>query len=140
MRSLRWMQNMEQFATAIYRAQTSAFTDKGTIDRLRAAAANEQEHADDLASCLGRLGVGPSRLGPLFRVAGTSLGVFTTFLGKALLLKANVRVEKRAIRDYGQYLQRVAFDGETVDLLHRIIEDEKRHVATWQSCIRGLKG
>ena len=44
------------------------------------------------------------------------------------------------MRDYGHYLQRVAFNGETVDLPCRIIEDEERHVATWKSCIESLKG
>jgi len=133
------MQNMEQFATAVYRAQMSAFIDKGTLDRLRAATANEQQHADDLSARLGKLGGRSSRLGLLFRIAGTLLGAVTTLPGKALLFKADIRVEKRAIRDYGQYLEKVGFDTETVELLHRIIEDEKRHVATWQSSVERLK-
>ena len=140
MRSLRWMQNMERFATDNYRAQTRAFTDKESADKLRAATANERQHADDLTACLERLGGGPSPLGPLFRMTGTLLGVITTLLGKTLLFKGDVWIEKRAIRDYGRYLERVGFDGETVDMLRRIIEDEKRHVATWQSCIGNLKG
>ena len=134
------MQNMERFATDLYQAQTSSFTDKESADKLRAATANERQHADDLAACLERLGGGPSPLGPLFRMAGASLGVITTLLGKVLLFKGNVWIEERAIKDYERYLQRVEFDGETVDLLHRIIEDEKRHVATWKSCIGRLKG
>ena len=46
LRSLQWMQNMERFATRIYRTQTRAFADKESMDKLRAAIANEQEHAD----------------------------------------------------------------------------------------------
>ena len=89
-RSLRMMQNTERFATDGYQAQTRAFTDKESADKLRAATANGRQHADDLVTCLGRLDGGPSLLGPLFRIAGGSPGVVTTLPGKVLLFKGNV--------------------------------------------------
>ena len=140
LRSLQLMQNMERFATRIYRTQTRAFADKESRDKLRAAIANEQEHADSLAACLERLGGRISPLGFLFPIAGAFLGFITTLMGKALLFKAAVWIEERAVKDYGLYLERVKFDSETVDLLQRIIEDEKRHIVTWQSCLEALKG
>ena len=140
MRSLRMMQNMERFATRIYQTQTRAFTDKESMDKLRAAIANEQEHADSLDACLERLGGRTSPLGFLFPIAGSLVGFITTLMGKALLFKAAVWIEERAVKDYVLYLERVKFDGETVNLLQRIIEDEKRHIATWQICLEALKG
>ncbi len=139
-RSLRWMQNMERLATQLYRTQTRAFTDKESTDKLQAAIANEQEHADSLAVCLKRLDGRASPLGFLFPIAGSLIGFITTLMGKALLFKAAIWIEERAVKDYQLYLERVKFDGETVDLLQRIIEDEKRHIATWQSCLEALKG
>lgn len=139
-RSLRMMQNMERLATRVYRTQTRAFADKESMDKLRAAIANEQEHADSLAACLERLGGRTSPLGFLFPIAGSLVGFITTLMGKGLLFKAAIWIEERAVKDYGLYLERVKFDSETVDLLQRIIEDEKRHIATWQSCLEALKG
>ncbi len=140
LRSLQWMQNMERLATRTYRAQTRAFADKESMDKFRAAIANEQEHADSLAACLERLGGRTSPLGFLFPIAGSLLGFVTTLMGKALLFKAAVWIEEHAVKDYGLYLDRVKFDSETVGLLQRIIEDEKRHITTWQSCLEALKG
>ena len=140
LRSLQRIQNMERFATRIYRTRTRVFADKESMDKLRAAIANEQEHADSLAACLERLGGRTSPLGFLFPIAGVFLGFITTLMGKALLFKAAVWIEERAVKDYGLYLKRVKFDSETVDLLQRIIEDEKRHITTWQSCLEALKG
>jgi len=54
-RSLRMMQNMERLATRLYHAHTGAFREQDMAGKLRGAAANEQQHADDLAACLERL-------------------------------------------------------------------------------------
>ena len=40
--SLKMMYNMERLATALYKAQTRAFHEKEMLNRLTAAAANEQ--------------------------------------------------------------------------------------------------
>jgi len=55
------------------------------------------------------------------------------------VLKADIWIEKRAIRDYGNFLRKLELDEGTVDLIERIIIDEDRHVDTWQNCRKILE-
>ena len=138
-KSLRVMQRMERLATALYRAQVRAFRQEQIIERLRAATDNEQEHAETLSESIHKLGGTPAQIGIFFQMAGTILGFFTTLCSKKFLLKTDIWIEEQAIKDYGAFLQKVDFDEETVSLINRIVDDEKRHVATWQDSIELLK-
>jgi demethoxyubiquinone hydroxylase (CLK1/Coq7/Cat5 family) len=137
--ALKMMYNMERLATALYKAQPRAFHEEETLKRLAAAAANEQQHVDNLSSRIIELGGSPSRVGFLFQTAGAIFGFLVTFAGRVIALRTNVWIEKRAIRDYGSYMQRLKFDEDTVGLLQRIVTDEERHVATWQDSIARIK-
>ena len=137
--SLKMMYNMERLATALYKAQTRAFREEEMLNKLAAAAANEQQHVDKLKSRTTELGGSPSRVGLFFQTTGTIFGFFVTFAGRVFVLRTDVWIEKRAIRDYDNYMKRVKFDDDTVGLLQRIISDEERHVATWQDSIARIK-
>ena len=138
--SLKFMYNMERFATEIYRTQRSAFVEKEIADRLSAAADNEQQHADNLQERILALNKAPSRLGFLFQIAGRLLGLVTKSLGKIFILKTDIRIEKCAIKDYRSFLGKVEFDKKSVGLIERIIADEVRHVETWENSIEMLEG
>lgn len=137
--SLRLMQRMERFATQVYRNQTRAFGEHDIADKLQSASDNEKEHADTLSKRLHELKGAPSKTGILFDIAGAILGFKTTLISKVFLLKTDIWIEKRAVRDYSDFLQKVDFDEETKALLSRIIEDEKKHIETWNSSIKVLK-
>ncbi len=137
--SLKFMHNMERFATEIYQTQRSSFKEKEIADKLSAAADNEQQHADNLKARIMELNATPSLLGFLFQMAGKILGFVTKILGKLFILKTDIWIEKRAIKDYGSFLRKIEFDEESVALIQRIIVDEKRHVATWKNSIEILK-
>jgi len=138
--SLRVMQRMERLATQLYRTQLQAFRGHEIADRLRAAAANEQEHVDTLTERIEELGRTPSRAGIFYQMAGTLLGFATTLLGKVFLLKVDLFIERRAVRDYGAFLQNVGFDEKSVALITKIVADEKKHIETWDNSIQILKG
>ena len=137
--SLNFMYNMERFATEIYRIQNRAFKENEIKDKLNAATENERQHAVSLKARSMELKGNPSRLGFLFQTAGCFLGFMAIILGKKFTLRADIWIEKRAIRDYGKYLKNVEFDEESISLIKRIIIDEERHVETWQNCIKTLK-
>jgi bacterioferritin len=138
--ALNFMYNMERFATEIYRTQRRAFTEEEIIDKLNTATKNEQQHADALHRCITELNGTLSRLGALFQRAGGFLGFVTASFGKLFVLKADIWIEKRAIKDYGAFLRKVEVDQRSVALLKKIIADEERHVKTWENCIKILKG
>jgi bacterioferritin len=138
-RALKMMYNMERLATAIYKAQTRAFREEEMLNRLVAAAANEQQHVDILKNQVTRLGGLPSRVGFLFQLAGTIAGFVVSLCGRVSVLRTDIWIEKRAIKDYGSYMQRLKFDEETTGLLQRIVADEERHVKTWQDSLARIK-
>jgi bacterioferritin len=100
---------------------------------------NEQEHVDDLRARIGELGGTASWQGFFFQMAGKVLGFTTTLLGKMLLLKIDVWIEKRAVRDYGNFLQKVDFDERSRVLIEKNIKDEKIHIIRWEESIGILK-
>jgi len=139
LRALRRMHNVERFAVGIYRTQIRAFPEKEIADRLKVAMANEQEHVNDLQARIRELGGSCSWLGLFFQTAGKLLGFTTTLLGKLFLLKTDIRIERRAVKDYGDFLQKVDFDEKSRGLVQKNLEDEKAHIRRWEESIEILQ-
>ncbi len=137
--SMKFMYNMERFATQIYKTQRGAFKQEEIIKRLVAAAENEQQHVDVLRDRILELNGTKSRLGFLFQTAGRILGLIVRIFGKVFILKTDIWIERRAVKDYGGYLDKVEFDKDTVTLLERVILDEQRHIETWGNSAKMLK-
>ena len=138
--ALRKMHNFERLATEVYGAQIRAFPEKEIADRLKAAMDNEQEHVDGLRARIEELGGTISRMGFFFQMAGKLLGFTTTLLGRMRLLKTDVWIEQRAVKDYGDFLQKVDFDENSRGLIEKNIEDERVHIMRWEESIEILKG
>lgn len=130
--SLNTMYNIERAATAIYKAQARAFRSNPAVyETLKAATANEQEHADGLKASVAELKGRGSFLGWLFALGGMMIGFVTRIMGKKRMMKTDVWVEKKAVKDYGAFLDRVNFDEKSAALIKKNIEDERRHVNNW---------
>lgn len=140
MRALRKRHNLERLATEIYRAQRGAFReDKDIADKLQAAILNEQEHTDNLKARIEELGGGTSALGFGFQTVGKTMGMITRLLGKNTLLRTDIRIEEKAIKDYSAFLDKVNFDAKSRDLIKKNTDDERLHVRRWQESIEILK-
>jgi len=72
-------------------------------------------------------------------MGGAFLGFSTTLLGKMIVMKTDGWVERKAVNDYGTFLQKVNFDEKSVALIQKNIEDEKRHIKNWSDSIELLK-
>jgi bacterioferritin len=139
MGALRKMHNLERFATEIYRVQIAAFPEKEISERLIIARDNEQEHTDNLRARIEALGGKSSWQGFFFQMAGKILGCFTRIMGKMFILKTDIWVETKAVKDYGAFLEKLNFDDESKALVQRNLEDEKVHVKRWEDSIKLLK-
>ena len=112
--SLNFMYSMERFATEMYRTQSSAFRNTGIAEKLRHATVNEQQHAESLRNHIAGLEGIPSRFSILFWIAGKLIGRITRCLGKKLMLRADILIEKRAVSDYGYFLRAMHFGEEKI--------------------------
>jgi demethoxyubiquinone hydroxylase (CLK1/Coq7/Cat5 family) len=139
-RSLNFMYKMEQFATRICLVQRGAFTGRDIADKLTAASVNEQTRVDLLRVRILDLKIGLSSWGFLFKFAAVIVGAVTRVLGKQTIMRADVFVEQRAIKDYRNYVKTVGFNEKTTAMLEKIIANEVKHVETWSSSLAQLKG
>ena len=130
--SLNVMYNIERAATAIYKAQAGAFRgDTAVYETFKAATANEQEHADGLKARVAELKGKGSFLGWFFALGGMMIGVVSRIMGKKSMMKANIWVENKAVKDYGAFLGKVNFDETSAALIRKNIGDEQQHVDNW---------
>ncbi|MFA5368346.1 MAG: demethoxyubiquinone hydroxylase family protein [Dehalococcoidia bacterium] len=130
--SLNVMYNIERAATAIYKAQAGAFRGNAAVYKtFKAATANEQEHADGLKARVAELKGRGSFMGWFFALGGMMIGVVSRIMGKKRVMKTNIWVEKKAVKDYGAFLEKVNFDETSAALIRKNIGDEQRHVDNW---------
>ena len=136
---LNFMHNMERFATQVYRIESGAFNGTSIAEKMEFAINNEQEHAENLKGRVVELGGTPSRLGFVFQTIGGLLSLTTRCFGRVFMLRAGVRIEKRAVKDYSYFLDRLDFDEKSTELIKTIISDEEVHIQNWQDSIVMLK-
>jgi demethoxyubiquinone hydroxylase (CLK1/Coq7/Cat5 family) len=136
--SLKVMQRMERLAANVYKYQKGGFKGE-TSGKMQKAFENEKEHAGTLAETIRKHNGSPSAAGFLFGFAGGTAGVFTRLIGKKNLLAIDTWIEEMAVKDYTKFVNTVTFNQETLALLNRIIEDEKRHIENWGASIEALK-
>ena len=131
---------MEKFAAQVYRTQRSKFSEKEVLEKFNKAIDNEQQHVNELGLRIKELKSSPPIwFGLLFQVAGAVAAIIIRSLGRLMIFKSGVWIEKRAIKDYNLFLKKIKFDIETITLIRKIIIDEERHVSTWQNSIEILK-
>jgi rubrerythrin len=56
------------------------------------------------------------------------------------MLRADILIEKRAVKDYGYFLRAMHFNEDTNLLIRNIISDEEQHVQNWVKALSLLKG
>ena len=122
---------MERLATNIYKQQVRAFGGNEISGKLKTAYENEKEHAETLAKIILKQSRSPSKIGIFFGIAGSIAGLVTPILGKRTLLDIDTWIEEKAVQDYYKFVSKLHYDTETMQILSRIIDDEKRHIETW---------
>ncbi len=126
--ALALMQDFERLSVKIYQVQAGASGSKQVSDTLKLLMGNEAEHVDNLGRRLAELGGAISKARVLFAVAGELAGLFTALLGKNLILKADIWIEKRAVRGYERFLKSADFDTESDSVIRSNIADEVIHI------------
>jgi rubrerythrin len=135
---LNFMHCMERFATQIYLTQRGAFSDKQVIQQLIEASANEREHVQKLRTQIKKLIGRVYPCGWLFQFMGVIVGLITRLAGKYNLFRADIFVEKRAVKDYNGFLKARYVDADTDKLLRNIIAEEEVHILNWKKAAESL--
>jgi bacterioferritin (cytochrome b1) len=96
---------------------------------------NEQDHINDLLEPILSQGGTHHWLGAAFEVVGKVFGFVTTLFGKSFVFKADIKVEQKAVKDYGAFLDTINFDEKSKKLIAKNLEDEKVHIERWNDSL-----
>ncbi|RJQ25676.1 MAG: ferritin-like domain-containing protein [Peptococcaceae bacterium] len=127
---LNWFYSLELNQVDLYTAQAHAMEDIYLAKTLARVAAIEQQHVDNMAAEIKKRGAEPTRLGdavaPLLgKASGTVVGI----LGAKAVLKTNIALEKKAMKDYKDFISRVEDDSHLLNILWDNLIDEDLHTA-----------
>jgi len=134
-KGLTTLHTLETMAVSIYLNQISK-EDSEHNRQLIAAMCNEMTHLQDFQVKLLEYGWRPSVLRWGYGVVGFAIGFFSRLMGRRAVLRTGVWVEAKAVRHYGELLETIEWDEETLKVVEKNRSDEQAHVERW----RGLLG
>jgi len=136
---LNWFYSLELEQVDLYTAQARAMEDIYLAKTLARIAAIEQQHVDNIAAAIKRLGGEPTRLGDVVApLLGRAAGAVTGALGPQVVLKADITLEEKAMKDYKDLILRVE-DHSLFDLLWNNLIDEDLHTAWFANKLKELE-
>jgi demethoxyubiquinone hydroxylase (CLK1/Coq7/Cat5 family) len=130
-KALRTLHSLEIMAVNIYRFQISKENSE-LNENLISAMCNEMTHVQDFQVKLYEYGLSPSKVRWAWWIVGFTFGLFSRFLGKRMILKTAMWVESKAVAHYGELLNAVRWDAETLKIIEKDRSDEQRHIEQWK--------
>lgn len=139
---LNWFYSLELQQVDLYTAQAHAVKEHDYLAKaLGRVSAIEQQHVDNIAAEIRRLGEEPSRLGDIAGpLMGKTAGLLTGAFGPHIFLKANILLEKKAMKDYKDLIRKVPGDEKLLQTLWDNLMDEDLHTAWFANKLKQLKG
>jgi bacterioferritin (cytochrome b1) len=128
----------ELSAVEMYTAHAAAIAEDAIAQGVRAIAAVEQQHADELTARIRALGGTPTEPGGVETVAGRSAGATSAQGSTVEMLRLELAEERQAIKDYAGQIADIMDDEKTLDLLEKHLADEIEHARWFKSQIARL--
>ncbi len=136
---LNWFYSLELEQVDLYTAQSKATEDIYLSKALARIAVIEQQHVDNMAAEIKRVGGEPNILGDVIApIVGKAFGTLTGALGPQMILKADITLEEKAMKDYKDLLLRVGNDPHLSAVLWDNLLDEDFHTAWFANKLKEL--
>lgn len=136
---LNWFYSLELQQVDLYTAQARAAEDIYLARTLARIAAIEQQHVDNIAAEIRRLGGKPTRLGDVIApLLGKAVGTITGAAGTEAVLKTDITLEEKAMKDYKDLILRAGGDPGLFAVLWDNLIDEDLHTAWFANKLREL--
>lgn len=136
---LNWFYSLELQQVELYTAQAKATEDIYLAKALNRVAAMEQQHVDNIAAEIKRLGSEPTKLGDVIGpITGKVVGTITGALGPKVLLKVDITLEEKAMKDYKDLTLKVGDDPHLFSVLWDNLIDEDLHSAWFANKLKEL--
>jgi bacterioferritin len=137
---LNWFYSLEMNQVDLYLAQSKQMADMYLKKTLERVAEVEQGHVDNIREKILSLGGKPTGAGEAIApLTGKTIGFLTGKSGIIPLLKADIQLEEKAMKDYKDFLLRVGQDSDLFHLLWGHLIDEDLHVAWFTNKVKELE-
>ncbi|MCL5058613.1 MAG: ferritin-like domain-containing protein [Actinobacteria bacterium] len=136
---LNWFYSLELEQVDLYTAQSQATEDIYLSKTLARIAVIEQQHVDNIAGEIRRIGGEPTKLGDVIApILGKTFGILTGALGPQMLLKADITLEEKAMKDYKDLILQAGDDPRLFKILWDNLIDEDLHTAWFANKLKEL--
>lgn len=133
---LNWFFNLELNQVDLYTSQSRFSRDPYVKIAFERIAYIEQQHVDNIADKIKELGGKPSKTGDMLApMLGSVTGTVLSTAGLSNVLRVNILIEKKAMKDYKKLIHQLKKnygDIQLVRLLQHNLFDEDLHTAWFQ--------
>ncbi|MFW5976527.1 MAG: ferritin-like domain-containing protein [Bacillota bacterium] len=138
-KKLNWFYTLELTQVDLYTAQSKMVQDKYIKNTLKRVAVIEQQHVDNIADKIKKLGGKPIVIAditaPLLgKLAGTVIGKS----GVINMMKINIVLEKKAMSDYKKFIAKTVGESSLSSILWSNLIDEDLHTSWFDSKIKQI--
>ena len=141
---LNWFYSLERNQVDLYTSQSSSFNEHYTGLVFERISYIEQQHVDNIAHTIKDLGANPSLIGDVLSpIIGSLAGKLISLTGLAEVLKINIMIEQKAMKDYKELIntlkQKKHAGSELIKLLEFNFIDENLHTEWFKSKLSELQ-
>ncbi len=127
---LNWFYSLEMNQVDLYLAQSKQVDDIYLKKALERVAIIEEQHVNNISDMITQYGGQPTVIGEFVApLTGKIAGDLTGRVGINNLLKANIALEQKAMKDYQDFILQAARHQELSNLLWNNLIDEDLHTA-----------
>lgn len=124
----------------LYTTQSRSQEDIYISRTLERIAGIEQQHVDNIAAMIKKLGANPTRIGDMVApITGQIAGKLLGLAGTIITLKADIKLEEKAMKDYKTFLLTSGGHRELYQLLWNNLIDEDLHTAWLTGKVKELE-
>lgn len=139
-RRLNWFYMLEINQVELYRGQSRQVDDLYVKIILERVAEIEYGHVENIRQKILALGGKPTLLGETIApLTGKAAGLVTGVAGLVSLLKADIALEEKAMKDYKAFISSAGDDGDLLELLWSNLADEDLHTAWFANKVKELE-
>ena len=138
---LNWFYSLEINQVDLYTAQANAVEDDIYLAKtLARVAVIEQQHVDNMAKAIKKMGAEPTKLGDVISpLVGKATGLVTGLVGPKLMLKADITLEEKAMQDYKDLIINIGNNEHLFNVLWDNLIDEDLHTAWFANKLKELE-
>ncbi len=136
--ALRSLHNLEVMGVSIYRLQIRRTMCEHNRE-LIAAMCNEMSHLQDYLVLLFEYSAHPAKFRAGWWILGSLLGYASRLMGRTVILKTGIWIEKKTIRHYERFLKSVEWEQPVRTILEKNLADERAHIQRWKDLLHSAE-